>query len=405
MDALPAFFICIIAITVATAYFRLPPFPVLFSAALLFGGLSGLDPGMVIHSASTGAGRVFAILGVAVWGGSIIAASLASGNGISRLLADLRTISGRPGLQAGLAGWLLAVPFMCAITPFLVLAPLFQRSSSDPVISARLLSIIAIGSVFSFVLIAPAPVMATLLQTLTPGVDPVINRITLPLSFLLLTAIILVLQRGISADPPDTGTPGKRIPAWAPIATPVIIILAGFLIPGIGILGSLPIAFIAGAGVALLLMAPDLRKKAVNDGTKHAGVIIFDLCGAGAFGGVIAASSLPGDAIALLGMALPLVILPFFLAAIIQTAQGSRVVTAVITADLLSATTLPEFIPALPLLLMIAAGTMVISFASDPFFWLINRTTNDSVRGTFITFTLPLAGAGLATFLLALLLL
>jgi len=405
VDALPAFLICIIAITIATAYFRLPPFPILFSAALLFGGLTGLDPEIVIQSASSGAGRVFAILGIAVWGGSIIAASLISGGGIDRLLADLRAVSGRPGLQAGLAGWLLAVPFMCAITPFLILAPLFQRMSSNPRMNARLLSIVAIGSIFSFVLIAPAPVMATLLSTLTPGYDPGINWITIPLSLLLLAVIILILWRGVSAYHPEIGMPGKRSLAWAPVATPIIIILGGLLIPCIGIIGSLPIAFIAGAGVAVLLIAPDIRRETVSNGTKHAGVIIFDLCGAGAFGGVIAVSTLPADATALLGPVLPLVILPFLLAAIIQTAQGSRVVTAVITADLLSVTTIPDIVPAVPLLLMIAAGTMVISFASDPFFWLINRTTNDSVRGTFITFTLPLAGAGFATFLLALLLL
>ncbi|MDO8841280.1 hypothetical protein, partial [Methanocalculus sp.] len=93
METLLAFFICITLVTIATAYYKFPPFPVLFGAAILFGSLSGLTPEIVTGAAATGAGRVFAILGVAVWGGSIIAATLSSGGGIGRILSDISRIS------------------------------------------------------------------------------------------------------------------------------------------------------------------------------------------------------------------------------------------------------------------------------------------------------------------------
>ncbi len=109
-------------------------------------------------------------------------------------------------------------------------------------------------------------------------------------------------------------------------------------------------------------------------------MIIFDLCGAGALGGVIAASSFPTDVADLLGVMIPLAVIPFILACFIQTAQGSRLVTAVITADIIAGTAIPHLIPASALFLMIAAGTMVISYASDPFFWLMKRTACQSVR-------------------------
>lgn len=403
METLSAFLICLLAITLATAYFRIPPFPALFGSALLFGWLAGLPSDIIVDAAGAGAGRIFAILGVAVFGGSVIAASLSAGNSIPRILADINALSRRPALHAGLSGWLLAVPFMCAITPFLVLAPLFKSYTDNSVAVGRLFSLVAAGSVLSFVLIAPAPVMAALMQTF--GAEPALNLITIPLSLLLLAGIIALLSPATRMDTDNTEVlMSSRWAAWAPIAIPVLIITAGFLIPGIGLLGTLPVALLAGALVAVLGIPATARRKTVTEGTKHAGVIIFDLCGAGAFGAVIAASTFPADVSGILLSAVPVVCIPFILAALIQTAQGSRVVTAVIAADIIAETAIPDLIPAAPLLLMIAGGTMVISYVSDPFFWLVNRTSGGSIRETVLTFTLPLAAAGCLVFGVALLL-
>lgn len=399
METLSAFLICILAVTVATAYFRIPPFPVLFGAAIMYGILAGLPFEMVIDTASAGAGRIFAILGVAVWGGSIIAFSLVKGGAIEKIQSDLAIISRRPAVHAGLAGWLLALPFMCAITPFLVLAPLMKGRTADAKRAGALLSLIACGSVLSFVLIAPAPVMVTLIEVFST--DPGLNPLTIPLSLILLSLMIVLLPgRGIRNDEPQEEVKETigRAAAWAPLILPVAIIVIGFLLPSVGAKAILPVALLAGAALSVLLITRTLRTEAVGDGTKHAGVIIFDLCGAGALGGVIAASSFPADAAGLLETIIPLAIIPFILACFIQTAQGSRLVTAVITADIIAGTAIPDLIPASALFLMIAAGTMVISYASDPFFWLVNRTAQQSVAETVKTFTIPLAAAGCVVF-------
>jgi len=404
VETLSAFLICILAVTVATAYFRIPPFPVLFGAAIMYGILAGLPLEMVIDVASAGAGRIFAILGVAVWGGSIIAFSLVKGGGIEKIQSDLTLISRRPAVHAGLAGWLLAVPFMCAITPFLVLAPLMKGRTADAKRTRVLISLVACGSVLSFVLISPAPVMVTLIQVFST--DPGLNPLTIPLSLILLSLMIVLTGRGIRSDEPQEGVKETigRAAAWAPLILPVAIIVIGFLLPSVGAKAILPVALLAGAALSVLLITRTLRKEAVGEGTKHAGVIIFDLCGAGALGGVIAASSFPADAAGLLETIIPFAIIPFILACFIQTAQGSRLVTAVITADIIAGTAIPDLIPASALFLMIAAGTMVISYASDPFFWLVNRTTHQSVAETVKTFTIPLAAAGCVVFGVALLL-
>jgi GntP family gluconate:H+ symporter len=49
----------------------------------------------------------------------------------------------------------------------------------------------------------------------------------------------------------------------------------------------------------------------------------------------------------------------------------------------------------IPLILMISAGTMVFSYVTDPFFWLIQRTTGDDVKTVVSNYTIPLAILGI----------
>jgi len=68
---------------------------------------------------------------------------------------------------------------------------------------------------------------------------------------------------------------------------------------------------------------------------------------------------------------LPLLVSPFLLSAVLQLAQGSRVVTAVAAAQILSGYPLDG----LTLALLISAGAFMFSYISDPYFWLIKSTT------------------------------
>ena len=59
---------------------------------------------------------------------------------------------------------------------------------------------------------------------------------------------------------------------------------------------------------------------------------------------------------------------PFILAALIQTAKGSRIVTASTTAILLAGTSIPALMNPLALFLFIIAGAGVMCFVTDPYF-------------------------------------
>jgi gluconate:H+ symporter, GntP family len=125
-------------------------------------------------------------------------------------------------------------------------------------------------------------------------------------------------------------------------------------------------------------------------------VILLDLCGAGAFGYVIAKSGLVLE-IYNLSRFLPVLLLPFFLSAIFQFAQGSRVVTVAVSCQILAGYPLP----APTLALLIASGAFVFSYVTDPYFWLVKSSTGADMRQMARGYTLPLSILGLAAFALA----
>jgi GntP family gluconate:H+ symporter len=156
-----------------------------------------------------------------------------------------------------------------------------------------------------------------------------------------------------------------------------------------------------GAVTALALAPQPARLQGVSQGARHAGMIIFDICGAGALGFVIVQTGFAQAALGQLTFFIPVIMVPFLLAALIETAQGSRVVTAVITAEVLAGSAVASAIHPVPLILLISAGSCIVSYVTDPYFWLVQRTTGDEVRTVVRNYTLPVALVGVFLFICA----
>ncbi|WP_319580998.1 hypothetical protein [uncultured Methanospirillum sp.] len=158
---------------------------------------------------------------------------------------------------------------------------------------------------------------------------------------------------------------------------------------------------LVGAVTAIGLAPTSVRAHGLSQGAKHAGLIIFDICGAGALGFVIVKSGFAHVALQQLTHLIPIIFVPFVLAALIETAQGSRVVTAVITAEVLAGSEVITSIHPIPLILLISAGSCIVSYVTDPFFWLVQRTTGDDIKTVVKEYTLPIAFAGIGIFIVA----
>ena len=406
MHTLLAFAVTLVAITVVSVRYRVPPFLTLIGGAVLYGLLAGSDPAGILPTATVGAGKVFATLGIIIFAGSSLAALLRESRHLDRIFADIQAlVPSRAGATA-LAGYLLAIPLMCCVTSFMILSPLVARvEEGGRVTGKRLLYILSAGSVLSFVLVYPSPVVLSLLQSpLFTGTSPwEFTLLTIPLSLLLLAALTLLLLRW--HPEPEEPTRDEAVPAvsslraWAPVLTPVVLVVAGLTIPGLEVLSDVNGAMIAALIVAALCVPAAVRLPGLTKGTRNAGIIIFDLCGAGALGAVIASTPFADQAFQLASGFLPVILVPFALAALLQAALGSRVVTAIVAASVLAGSAAVASIPPLALLLILCGGILVCSYLTDPYFWLIHRVTGDSVAEVARYYTVPLALAGTVVFL------
>jgi len=397
MDPLPAFLLAILLASFLSVKIGLSPFLSLIVSAFAYGVLSGMGPELVGY-VSEGLARIFSALSIIVFSGSVIAENLRRSRAVDRIVADLLGLVGRRRgmLASGLSGYLVTLPAMCSITSYLILEPVvggMGRKAGGS--SKKFLFTAAAFSVISFNLVYPSPVMVTLTGSLE--VAPIeALKFGLPLSLLLFIPAFLYLGRLPIVEekaPDETGPLPPRLVSWAPLALPLVLILAGLLSPRAWLVGSPNLALLAGALLSAAL-AKGEAKEMIKRATRRAGIIIFDLCGAGAFGYVVAQGGLGPQLYGELGPVVPVVVLPFLIASLIQLAQGSRVVTVVIAAEIMKGYPMEP----ITLLFLIVAGAFVLSSVTDPYFWLVKETTNSDLRENILGYTLPLSIFGLLVF-------
>jgi GntP family gluconate:H+ symporter len=383
----------------------------LIGAALFYGLVAGMSPDTVFLAMLAGLGRVFAAFAIIILCGAVIGKTLHEQGQIQDLVSDLNRRVKSPRGLAGLSGYIFALPTTCCITAFVMLTPILESLGKSGKGSRDLLYLAAAGSVISYTLVYPTPVTIPLVNTLGNDLSPLaFDLVALPVSLIVLGALVAAFRlRNAGTGIGDDAAPGavreedKGIHwrAWAPFIAVVLAIPVGALVFHLSHGSLIQAIMLAGAATAAALAAPAARVAGLQQGTRHAGVIMFDICGAGALGEVIVQSGFAGSALPLITAAIPLVLVPFVITALIQAAQGSRVVTAVIAAQVLGGTAIASALHPLPLLLSVAAGTCVVSYVTDPYFWLLERTTGERLANVVRSYTLPLAAAGLAILLVA----
>jgi len=416
MDPTVAFVITLALITGVSIWYRISPFFILVGGAIIFGLLAGMTPDETIKGIVAGVGKVFSAFGIIILCGAVIAKLLQEQDQIRDIVADIRRYVRNIPLLAGLSGYLLSVPITCCITAYIMVNPILDRLEPDRTRKNLLLYLTAIGSIISYALVYPTPVLIPLYTAFAGDISPIIfNIISIPLSLLILGAILLAFRLGRAGDekPSQDQNPfpfqddrqdsssdrmGFHWRAWAPIIAIILAIPVSLFVLHLSQTSMINVIMLAGAVTAIILAPSPVRAVGLSQGAKHAGLIIFDICGAGALGFVIVQSGFADHALDQLVLVMPAVLVPFILAACIETAQGSRVVTAVITAEVLAGTAVAASIHPIPLILLISAGSCLFSYVTDPFFWLVQRTTGDDIRTVVRWYTLPVACAGLVIF-------
>jgi GntP family gluconate:H+ symporter len=199
-----------------------------------------------------------------------------------------------------------------------------------------------------------------------------------------------------------------RFEAYAPIFIPLFLILfeAGLDNPHplFTFLGDPNVALLIGVLLSIFSgrrLGIEMIRVQVEKAVKRSGVVLLDLCGGGALGATLAMTG-AGEALGkfFLQFNLPHILVPFLVAAALQTVQGSRVVTMLVAPSLLLPL-VPELgLPPEILILSMASGTFMISHVNDPFFWIFGELAELEPSEVFRSNTLGNALMGVVSFLL-----
>ncbi|AKB76363.1 putative permease [Methanosarcina lacustris Z-7289] len=446
------FLFALIAILLLTAKFRLHPFLSLVLVSLFTGVLAG-EPVGAVEAITGGLGSVFSRFAIIITSGSIIGLLLQKTGGMSLIASDIMRLSRNPLLALTFLGFLFSVPMMCYILAYVIFIPIAKelatRLNYPPVSTATAL---ALGAVASFNLVYPSPVIISAAEELSANTNTLILLgffIAVPTStagylyarrlgktettrasehdhqgqaqpeFSEITETPqkeeagVVQEKGIEMQVKDgvqgraTGKP-VRLEAYAPIFLPLFLILlqAGFEHPHplFAFLGNPNVALLIGVLLSIFSgrkLGLEMVRTLVEKAVRRSGVVLLDLCGGGALGATLAMTG-AGEALGrfFLQINLPHILVPFLVAAALQTVQGSRVVTMLVAPSLLLPL-VPELgLPAEILILAMASGTFMISHVNDPFFWIFGELAELEPSEVFRSNTLGGALMGVVSFLL-----
>ncbi len=405
------FVLVLLFLAFLSVYVKSPPFLTLLSGALVFGLAAGMDFEAVLQAIIAGLGRIFTLFAIVIFSGAVIAMTLQAQGHLERMVADLRAGFPSSWSLSAIAGFLFSIPTTCCITAFMMLAPVIEKLGSARGQQNMLLFLMAAGSVLSYTLVFPTPVVIPLLLGFGADLSALLyDLVAVPLSLALLAGLVLLFRtlsgkKGEGAVIPGPAGIGDRktsLRAWAPFIVILLSIPISLFVFSLSHEAMIQAIMLAGMATALILAPAEARSAGLAKGTRHAGVIMFDICGAGALGNVILESGFTGAVFPAVSGTLPAVLIPFAFTAIVQAALGSRVATAVVASQVMAGTALAGALGPLPLVLSVAAGVCIVSWLTDPYFWLLHRTTGSTIKEVTLYYTLPLFACGTAVLLVAL---
>ncbi|MBD3386195.1 GntP family permease [candidate division KSB1 bacterium] len=405
MTTLISLIIVLIIVVIASAKYKLHPFISLLLASIVIGFLSGLESTVIIESIEKGFGDTLKSIGLIIVFGAIIGQYLEKSGGTKKIAETLLGMIGekKSPLVMNLTGFIVSIPVFCD-SGFIILSSLNKAISKKTGISLAVLSVaLATGLYATHVFVPPTP--GPLAAAAALGAD-----IGLVIVLGLVVAIPSALAGLFWAKSfakkfkivPDTDEPqndDRVLPStplsFAPVMIPIILIACksianypstpfgeGIIYKVIDFTGDPFIALFSAVFISFFLK----RKRStshnswISDGLKNAGVIILITGAGGAFGNVLRTTDLGeylGHTLSNWNAGL---LLPFMIAALLKTSQGSSTVAIITTAAIVSPLLGPlemdgETAKALTVL-AIGAGAMTVSHINDSYFWVVSQFSN-----------------------------
>ncbi|MCM1407180.1 MAG: GntP family permease [Bacteroides sp.] len=439
MQGLPliiAFFFAIALMIFSISKLKIHPFLALMGISLLLAFIARIPlrdiPGII----GAGFSGTFSNIGIVIILGALIGTFLEKTGAALKLSDMVIKIVGKkkPELSILIMGWIVSIPVFCD-SGFVILNPirkaLVKRTRTSSVAMSVALSA---GLYISHVFIPPTPGPIAAANTLGIG-----ENLLIVIGMGILASILpliagyfysIYIGKKIKAnDEQDSGLITQtyeellagygKLPngflTLAPIVVPILLMSLSSLSAMLGwkgtsaslcsFFGAPIIALGVGTVFGIILLASQKKLhefyEITNDTLKVVGPILFITASGGILGKVVASSGLVAfitqhsATFRTIG-----IFFPFFLAAVIKSAQGSSTVaittTAGILAPLMNAIGFDTPILAALCVMAIGAGSMTVSHANDSYFWIVanfgEMNVEDGYRAhTMMTFVIGIA--------------
>ena len=372
------------------------PFLVLLIAA--FGLALALGEGAfdAVSLINKGFGGTMSRIGLIILLGAMLGELLEKG-GATEVIA-FKMVKGLKKLPTtyamSLIGYVVAIPVFCDAA-FILLSPLTKSMSKNAKVSGKALTVALSTGLFApHVLIPPTP--GPLAAAATLGLND-LGLLILAGSIL---ALVLVLTGGWFAtrmnrqlqqvnpleELPEQEVEGSLARAVLPIILPLLLIaggtslagIEGWAAPWIKALSKPEVALAIGVVVALGTAQRKVDQSSwILNALRAGGPVLLITAMGGALGGVLKLIDVAGW---LEGMVLPgafVLALPFTMAAVLKSAQGSSTVAIITTASMM----LPLLAPfglntefgKVWVILSLGVGAMTVSHANDSYFWIVSE--------------------------------
>lgn len=396
--------ISIIAVVILTSSLKLKAFTALFLVSVFLAILT-LPADRVVNVIKSGFGNTMASIGLLIILGAIIGITLDRTGGMISIARYILSKTGehRSARALAITGFISGLPIFCD-SGFIILSGLAKSFSARTRLAMPFMATVLATSLYSVhCLIPPHPgaLAAAGVIKANPG-----NLIIIGTLFAIPGAIAAFLwSRYITKGKPyqpaaesegEQRTKGLNSPpallSFLPVVVPLVLITVKSLINifdkgGESFLSRLfyfpgePVfALSIGAILALFL----LRDKSVatmnsvfSEAIEKAGPILIVTAAGGMFGMVIKETGIGNELGSFLAESNLGLLIPFLIAAMMKTAQGSSTVAIITTASfvapMLSLLGLDTEWGKLFVMLSMGAGSMIVSHANDSYFWVVSN--------------------------------
>jgi len=422
--------ISILAIIFLTSGLKMKAFAALFLVSV-FLAFATLPASTVVTTIKEGFGNTMASIGFLIIFGAMIGITLDRTGGMISIATYILSVTGvrRSAHAIGITGFITGLPIFCD-SAFIILSGLARSFSARARVPMALMATILATSLYSVhCLIPPHPGALAAAGILDANVGNLILAgilFAVP-GFLAAWFWSKLMIKGGNYEPAseekENTADQRELPSplmsFLPIVVPLLLITikaflsladndASTLMSRIFRFPGEPV-FALATGVLLSLLL--LRKKTMDsvnslftEAIEKAGPILIITAAGGMFGMVIRETGVgeyAGQILAGTGAGL---LVPFLIASLMKTAQGSSTVAIITTASfvlpMLDILGLASESGKILAMLSMGAGSMMISHANDSYFWVVSSFSGIDIRTALRVYSTSTAVMGITIFLL-----